>query len=66
MTSMQRRTIKQVLMERDDLSGEDADNLIAEGKEAFYTAVDEGDMEAAECICEDYFGLESDYIDELI
>jgi len=60
------QTIKQVLMERDGISEAEANELIAEAKEAMNEALEEGDMEGAEEICMDYFGLEPDYLMELI
>lgn len=57
-------SIKEVLMKRDEMSENEANALIASARSAFEEALMEGDMDAAETIMEDYFGLENDYIDE--
>ena len=59
-------TIKNVIMKRDGLSSEDADLLIDEAKSAFDTYLTSGDTISAYNICEEYFGLEPDYIFEFI
>lgn len=58
--------IKKILMDRDGLSEEEADNLINEAKESFNEALTNGNIEEASNICYDYFGLEPDYIMDLI
>ena len=58
--------IKEVLMKRDKMSAEEADNLISQAQDALQRYLAVGDMEGAEAICEEWFGLEPDYIDELI
>jgi hypothetical protein len=63
---MSRETIKQILMRRDNLSANDADILISEAIDAFKDYLDEGDQNSAYNICAEYFGLEPDYLDELI
>jgi len=57
-------SIKSVLMRRDGMTEEEADDLIREAKEDLHTRLAEGEM--PEDICEEWFGLEPDYIDELI
>jgi len=59
-------TIKQVLMRRDGMSAEEADELIEEAEEALASYIEEGDFAAAEDICEEYFGLEPDYLTEIL
>ena len=59
-------TIKQVLMRRDNMTSDEADNLINEAIEALNYYLDNNDMDAAHNICSEYFGLEPDYLDELI
>lgn len=59
-------TIKQVIMRRDNLTSEQADELIEEAKKTLYTYLMQDDQESAENICEEYFGLEPDYIMELL
>lgn len=59
-------TIKQVLMRRDGMTASEANDLIDEAKEMLQQYLDDGDFMAAEDICAEYFGLEPDYIDELM
>ena len=58
--------IARVLMKRDGMTYEEADNLIDEAREALQNYLDEGDSFGAENVCEEFFGLEPDYLDELI
>lgn len=60
------KTIKEILMQRDNMTAEEADELIEEAKDELRQYLDEGDTFAAENICEVYFGLEPDYLDELL
>ena len=53
-------------MKRDGLDAEDALALIAEAREQFNLYLEAGDIEGAEQICADYFGLEPDYLHEFI
>ncbi len=55
------KSIKAILIERDGMEPEHADALIAEAQEEFDDFLAEGDLEAAENICADWFGLEPDY-----
>ena len=57
--------IKKVLMERDNMSSEDADDLIRDAKETLQEYLEDGDFSSAEDICAEFFGLEPDYIMEL-
>lgn len=59
-------TIKEVLIKRDNMSACEAENLIDEAKDQFHRYLEEGDECSAEDICAEFFGLEPDYIDELI
>lgn len=59
-------TIKQILMERDGLSDEEADDLIAEAKQALLDYLDNDDQLSAQEVCEEFFGLEPDYLMELM
>jgi len=59
-------SIREILMRRDNMSVQDAENLIAEAREQFYEYLDSGDQNSAYNICQEYFGLEPDYIDELL
>ena len=58
--------IARVLMKRDGMTYEEANNLIDEAREALQNYLDEGDSFGAENVCEEFFGLEPDYLDELI
>ena len=58
--------IEQVLMKRDKMSEEEARSLILKVKEQLGKYLENKDMDSAEKICEEYFGLEPDYIHELI
>ena len=59
-------TIKQVLMRRDGMSDVEAQRLISDAKIQLMEYLDEGDLEGAENICEEFFGLEPDYLMELL
>ena len=59
-------TIKQVLMRRDNMSSDEANDLIDEAKEMLQEYLANDDFMAAEDICAEYFGLEPDYLDELM
>ncbi|MBK9617115.1 MAG: hypothetical protein IPO35_16980 [Uliginosibacterium sp.] len=53
-------TIKQVLMRRDGLSADEADEMVAYAKERI------ADGEDPEEVCYEEFGLEPDYVFELL
>jgi hypothetical protein len=57
-------SIKQVLMRRDGLTEEEADDLILQAKTDLLERVDSG--ETPFDICQEWFGLEPDYLEELI
>ena len=59
-------SIKQTIMRRDGISSEHADELIDEAKNELRQLLEEDDQEAAYYICETHFGLEPDYLMELI
>lgn len=63
---METETIKQVLMRRDGMDADAADTLIEEASEQLQKYLAEDDMEAAFYVCEEFFGLEPDYVMELI
>jgi len=60
---MSTESIKSILMRRDNMSSEDADDLIAQAREDLNTRLADG--ETPDDICEEWFGLELDYIFEL-
>lgn len=57
-------SIKQTIMNRDGMSEEEADELIAEARQDLHERL-ANDKDAYD-ICEEWFGLEPDYIIELI
>ena len=57
-------SIKSVLMKRDDMSEEDAINLIQDARKDMNDRLARGEM--PHDICEEWFGLEPDYLMELI
>lgn len=59
-------TIKQVLMRRDGMSASEANELIREAKAQLREYLEAGDTESAHYICEEFFGLEPDYLFELL
>lgn len=63
-----RESIKEVLIRRDGMDPADAEDLINEAREELLSFMDEGNFsyEDAAQIVEDYFGLEPDYLDDLI
>ena len=60
------KTLKQVLMERDKISSEKADQKIYKAKLKMNKYLSKGNYEKAEDICQECFGLEPDYMMELI
>ena len=58
--------IVQILMRRDSMSQAEAEELKAEAKEALQEYINSGDLFLAEDICAEYFGLEPDYLMELL
>lgn len=59
-------TLVQVLMHRDDLTEADALADIAACREEMLVAIEAGNFSYAEQIFEDWFGLEPDYIVEVV
>ncbi len=60
------KAIKEILMRRDKLSSFEADDLIAQAKEQLNEYLDSGDEDSAYDICKEFFGLEPDYLTELL
>ena len=58
--------IKQVLMKRDGMTPEEADRLINDAKFQLHEYLASGDEASAYDICEEFFSLEPDYLDELL
>lgn len=59
-----RKSIAETLMDRDGLTREEADACVDEAREDLHTRLEEGDMPFD--LCEEWFGLEPDYLDELM
>ena len=60
------KSIKEILVTRDGLSEVEAEDLILDAKEALQNYLQDGEMNYAEEVCMEFFGLEPDYIDELL
>ena len=58
--------IKEILIQRDGMDEESAEELIQEARWQMADYLEEGDLESAYEICQEYFGLEPDYIMELM
>jgi hypothetical protein len=58
------KTIKQVLITRGSLTPAEADILIADAKEDLNNRLEAGEMPFD--ICYEWFGLEEDYLEELM
>lgn len=58
------QTIKQVLMERDGMSEHEAEILISQAKDDLLDRLANGEL--PDDICQEWFGLEPDYIMELL
>lgn len=54
--------IRNILMNRDGMTRNEANDLIGEAKRALLDYCAEGDIMSAMDICEEYFGLEPDYM----
>lgn len=52
-------------MERDGMSECEALDLIQEAQDDFNCCIESGNLDSAEQICSDWFGLEPDYLIEL-
>lgn len=58
--------IKEILMRRDGMTSEEADDLIEAAQEDFDRRLNEGDMSILDDFCQEWFGLEPDYLDEFL
>jgi hypothetical protein len=59
--------IVEILMERDNMSQEEAEDLLSEARdEAEYLLENDGQLDDIENVLKDYFSLEPDYIFDLI
>lgn len=57
-------TIVEVITERDGMTENEATALIDEARRELYKRLDEGEMPYD--LCEEFFGLEPDYLEELL
>ena len=57
-------SLKETLIQRDGISANEADDLINEARDELYNRLAEGEMPFS--LCEDLFGLEPDYLEDLI
>lgn len=58
--------IKDILMTRDAMTSKEADSLINDAMIALQEYLAYGDISGAGEVCSEYFGLEPDYIFELL
>ena len=58
------QSLKRTLMARDGVSAKEADALIESAREDLFNRLEDGEMPFD--ICADWFGLEPDYLDDLI
>ena len=58
------KSIKQTLMERDGMEAWEADDLIDQAKEDLNERLENDELPFD--ICQEWFGLEPDYLDELM
>jgi hypothetical protein len=58
--------LKKVIMRRDGISSSEADSLIEEARESLQAYIADGDLEAAENVCSEFFNLEPDYLTDLL
>jgi hypothetical protein len=61
-----RASIREVLMKRDGMTFDEATDLIQDAKTCMEEYLDEGDTDGAYNICQEFFGLEPDYLNEMI
>ena len=60
------KSVKQILIDRDDMSENEAEELIADVREELQFAMETNDFMYAEDVMYGYLGLEMDYIFELL
>ena len=60
------KSVKQILMDRDDITAEEAEELIEEVRKEIQIAASNGDYELVEDIMYGDLGLEMDYIFEFL
>jgi hypothetical protein len=57
-------SIKEILITRDGMDPTDADDLIAQAQAEFDEHINNNELDLAENICQEWFGLEPDYVIE--
>jgi hypothetical protein len=62
---MKNRIVK-ILMERDGLTQKEAVDSYNEGLAALNEYIAEGDFSSAHDVCEEFWGLEPDYLDDML
>tara|TARA_R110000796_G_C14248888_1_gene398304 strand:+ start:161 stop:355 length:195 start_codon:yes stop_codon:yes gene_type:complete len=60
----EKESIKAILIRRDKMTSDEADDLIQDARQQFNSYLEAGDITSAEDICSEYFGLEPDYVIE--
>lgn len=60
------KSVKQILTDRDDMSENEAEELMADVREELQFAMETNDFMYAEDVMYGYLGLEMDYIFELL
>ena len=57
-------SIKSILVRRDNLTEEEAEDLVEQAREKLQQRLSAGEMPFD--VCEEYFGLEPDYLEQLM
>lgn len=57
-------SIKEILMRRDGMTSDEADDMIADAQEDFDDRINDGELPYD--FCKDWFGLEPDYLIEFM
>ena len=57
-------SIKEILITRDGMDPTEADDLIAQAQAEFDEHINNNELDLAENICQEWFGLEPDYVIE--
>jgi len=63
---MNRKSLKQTLIDRDKLTPNEADEEIMLAQDQMNEYLLFGDTDSAYYICQEYFGLEPDYLEDLM
>lgn len=66
MNDKNENLLKQTLMTRDGLTDKEASKKIEKACSVLMEYIDKGDMDSAFNVCEEMFGLEPDYLLDLI